>query len=385
MRYNVDLRRQSRESVYWPVDVAPWQPSLRRIQNTLVRNVSRHVASRGYYVGHVGKWHNGKFPAEQFDFGRAYAGTHWIKQKDGSQIHVTQKNEDDALEFLRSRPKDKPFCLTVAFFAAHAEDGHPKQYLPQPQSLSLYEDATIPTPKTATQEHFNKLPSFIANEKNEGRNRWKWRFDTPERYQEYMKNYYRLVSEVDATCGRVIDELKQQGVLDSTLVIFTTDNGYFHAEHGLADKWYPYEESIRVPLIIRDPRLSNDQRGSTRDQLTLNVDLAPTILSCARLAPPVTMQGTDLSPLYLSPSPATWRSDFYYEHATIRNTDFIPASAALVSKEWKYIYWPDFDYEQLFDLKQDRLEENDLARNADYTGQLAALRKRFQEMKSAAN
>ncbi len=181
---------------------------------------------------------------------------------------------------------------------------------------------------------FQQAAFLIANEKNEGRNRWKWRFDTPERYQEYMKNYYRLVSEVDATCGRVIDELKQQGVLDSTLVIFTTDNGYFHAEHGLADKWYPYEESIRVPLIIRDPRLSNDQRGSTRDQMTLNVDLAPTILSCARLAPPVTMQGTDLSPLYLSPSPATWRSDFYYEHATIRNTDFIPASAALVSKEW---------------------------------------------------
>ena len=156
------------------------------------------------------------------------------------------------------RPRDKPFCLTLAFFATHAEDPNPKQYLYQPESETLYKDATIPVPKTATDEHFTRLPPFIANEKNEGRDRWHWRFDTPEKYQEYMKDYYRLATEVDAACGRVLAELKKQGVLDQTLVIFTTDNGYFHGEHGLADKWYPYEESIRVPLIVRDPRLPAD-------------------------------------------------------------------------------------------------------------------------------
>ena len=295
-----------------------------------------------------------------------------------------RKNETDAIEFLQSRPKDKPFCLTVAFFAAHAEDGNPKQYLPQPQSMELYRDAVVPTPKTATEEHFRKLPPFIANDKNEGRNRWKWRFDTPDRYQEYMKNYYRLVSEVDSTCGRVIEELKQQGVYDSTLIVFTTDNGYFHAEHGLADKWYPYEESIRVPLIIRDPRSSGGVPGTVREELTLNVDLAPTLLSCAGLTPPSGMQGTDLSQLYLSSLPTAWRTDFYYEHATIRNVDFIPSSAALVSKEWKYIYWPDFEYEQLFDLHEDPLEENDVARSDAYAKQLAAMRSRFAELKSSA-
>ncbi|HLF92284.1 MAG TPA: sulfatase-like hydrolase/transferase, partial [Planctomycetota bacterium] len=95
----------------------------------------------GYWTGHVGKWHNGKFPAERFDFGRAYAGTHWIKGKDGKPVHVTRQNEADALEFLRGRPKDKPFSLTLAFFATHAEDQNPKQYLPQPESLELYKDA----------------------------------------------------------------------------------------------------------------------------------------------------------------------------------------------------------------------------------------------------
>ena len=338
----------------------------------------------GYHVGHVGKWHNGKFPDEQFDFGRAYSGTHWIKQADGTSVHVTQKNETDTLEFLRERPKDKPFCLTLAFFATHAEDANPKQFLPQPQSLNLYKNTLIPVPKTATEEHFRRLPSFVANEENEARRRWRLRFDTPEHYQQSMKNYYRLASEVDSVCGRVLKELKEQGVLDQTLVIFTTDNGYFHGEHGLADKWYPFEESIRVPLIVRDPRMAAQKRGSSNDDFTLNVDLAPTILAAAGVAAPPTMQGRDFAPLYLAsqkPDWRNWRTEFFYEHATIRNKEFIPASQALVTKEWKYFLWPEFGREQLFHLSLDPMEETDLASDPAHTNQLATLRERFNRMK----
>jgi arylsulfatase len=163
------------------------------------------LRANGYWVGHVGKWHNGAFPKAQYDFGRAYSGVHWIKQKDAEPIHVTKKNEQDALEFLKSRPQDKPFCLTLAFFAPHAEDQSPKQYLPQPESEVLYKTVTVPVPKTATEEHFQRMPPFVANEKNEGRRRWRIRFDTPEKYQEYMKAYYRLVSEVDDVCGRMLE------------------------------------------------------------------------------------------------------------------------------------------------------------------------------------
>lgn len=342
------------------------------------------LRSHGYFVGHVGKWHNGTFPSKNFDFGRSYSGTHWMTQPDGSKIHVTKKNENDALEFLRDRPADKPFCLTLAFFATHAEDANPKQYLPQPESASLYQDVSIPTPKTATDAHFKKLPPFIANEKNEGRNRWHWRFDTPERYQQYMKDYYRLATEVDAACGRVIAELTKQGVLDQTLVIFTTDNGYFHAEHGLADKWYPHEESIRVPLIVRDPRMAPAKRGQTNDDLTLNVDLAPTILAAAGIAPPARMQGRDFAPLYLAAEKPAWRTEFFYEHAIIRNRDFIPASEALVRKDWKYFYWPDYKYEQLFDLRADPGEEHDLAVDPAQAERLNEMRRRFAELKTAA-
>ena len=338
----------------------------------------------GYHVGHIGKWHNGTFPQDKFDFGRAYSGTHWIREADGTKIHVTQKNENDALEFLRTRPTDKPFVLTLAFFATHAEDQNPLQFLPQPASMELYKDTVIPVPKTSSDEDFKRLPPFIANEQNEGRVRYHWRFDTPEKYQTMMKNYYRLATEVDATCGRVLAALRQQGLLENTLVIFTADNGYFHAEHGLADKWYPYEESIRTPLIVRDPRMPAAQRGQTNDDFTLNVDLAPTFLAAAGVAAPARMQGRDLSSLYLASTAAAWRTEFFYEHATIKNIHFIPSSEALVRKDVKYLYWPDFQHEELFDLTADRAETHNLAAAPNQAKTLASLRSRFAELKAAA-
>ncbi len=340
------------------------------------------LRGNGYWVGHIGKWHNGKFPTENFDFGRSYSGRHWMKEPDGSMIHVTQKNERDAMEFLKSRPKDKPFCLTLAFFATHAEDGNPKQYLPQPDSMSLYTDVSVPIPATSGDEFFHKLPPFVATEKNEGRNRWHWRFDTPEKYQEYMKNYYRLATEVDATCGRVLAELDAQGVRGETLVIFTTDNGYFHGDHGLADKWYPHQESIRVPLIVSDPRMPKDKAGTTNDDFTLNVDLAPTILAATGLIAPVTMQGRDFSPLYREDRKQEWRTEFFYEHAIIKNSDFIPASEALVRKDVKFMLWPDFQYEELFDLKSDPGETNNIVAQKKEVAD--EMRKRFAELKAAA-
>lgn len=342
------------------------------------------LRSNGYHVGHIGKWHNDEFPQEKFDFGRAYSGTHWIQEPDGTKIHVTQKNENDALEFLKTRPADKPFCLTLAFFATHAEDKNPLQFLPQPQSMRLYENDTIPVPKNATEESFRRLPPFIANEKNESRHRWTWRFNTPEKYQSMMKNYYRLATEVDSTCGRILSELKKQEILENTLVIFTGDNGYFHGEHGLADKWYPHEESIRVPLIMLDPRMNHAKKGKTDDAYALNVDLAPTILAAAGIKTPPLMQGRDIAPLYLATNRPAWRTEFFYEHAVIKNKTFIPASEALVRKDWKYFFWPDFDTEQLFNLSIDPIEENDLATDPSQQERLAEIRNRFKELKSAA-
>jgi arylsulfatase len=326
------------------------------------------LRSHGYWVGHVGKWHNGKFPAERYDFGRAYSGVHWMKKPDGTPIHVTQK----------------PFCLTLAFFATHAEDNNPKQYLPQPQSMALYENDTIPAPHCATEAHFKALPPFLASEKNEGRVRWHWRFDTPEKYQSMMKNYYRMATEVDTTAGRVLDELRAQGVLENTLVIFTCDNGYFQGDRWLADKWYPYEDSIRVPLIVCDPRMPAAKKGTTNDEFVLNVDLAPTILSFAGFAAPERMQGRDFSPLYLAEKPPAWRTEFFYEHAIITNKERIPSSEAVVRKDVKYVNWPDWNYEELFNLSSDPLEERNLVTDPAQAEKLAELKRTLAAMRENA-
>jgi arylsulfatase len=362
-------RHGARQFVMWDT---PWKLSYPAL-----------LRENGYHTGHIGKWHNRPDPNGKFDFGRFYSGRHWYPDGKGGQVHTTTRNENDALEFLATRPKDKPFYLNVAFFTPHAEDGHRDQFLPQPESMKLYEDVTIPVPPTATQEAWEKLPDFFDG-KNEGRNRWTWRFDTPEKYQRMMKNYFRLITEIDATCGRVLAELEKQGALDDTLVIFTTDNGYFHAEHGLADKWYPHEESIRVPLIIRDPRAAKDKRGTISGDMTLNVDLAPTILTAAGIPVPGVMQGADLAPLYLAPEKPAWRTEFFYEHPTFNRVDFIPASEALVRKDWKYFYWPEHKVEQLFHLEIDPFEQNDLAGDPAHAARLAEMRETFAKLKAAA-
>jgi len=364
----------------------------------------------GYYVGHVGKFGLRRlFNREQFDSIIVDWGWHW-KVLGGKLWHITEKNTHDALHFLTNRDKSKPFFLNVAYFATHAVDGDSRQYMPQNTSMLMYENVDIPIPVTSTQEAWEKMPYFFTD-KNEGRTRWKWRFDTPDKHQSMMKNYYRMASEVDTSVGIILNQLAQEEQLNNTLIIFTTDNGNFHSEHGLADKWYPHQESIRVPLIINDPRMSDEYRGTVNDDFTLNIDLTTTIVSAAGIAPLSTMMGRDMSKLYrkggfdldeessdkqrMFPIPASdgngiyhsgsessWRTEFFYEYPI--HSNHIPASEALVRKDYKYFYWPHYKHEQLFDMKNDPVEMNDLVNSTDPSIQqkLKDMRKRFNELKS---
>lgn len=330
----------------------------------------------GYWSGYVGKYGVGAARNGDFDFLRAYEGVHWMTDASGERIHVTEKNARDALDFLKARPRDRPFALTVGFFAAHAEDAAKEQYLPQEWSAALYHGVTIPPPLHGEAQYLAALPPFLSNEANEGRIRYHWRFDTPESYQSYMTRYYRLITEADAAIGRVIEELKAEGVDDDTLILVIGDNGYFQADRGLADKWYPYEESIRVPLVVRDPRLPASKANLTRTELALNIDVAPTILAAAGLAVPDVIQGADLSALYLR-GRTPWRDEFFYEHPTITNRDRIPSSQAVVRRDWKYVEWPEFGYRQLFDLKADPDERHNLADRSEAARDQSRLRQRL--------
>jgi arylsulfatase len=338
----------------------------------------------GYWTGHVGKYDVGAPRLVDFDFLRAYHGRHWIEGANGERVHVTEQNARDSIDFLRARPNDRPFLLSVGFFAPHAEDSAPQQYLPQDWSAASYVGVTVTPSPLGGAKYLQALPPFLSQESNEGRVRFKWRFDTPARYQEYMIRYYRLITEVDAAVGRLADELKAQGVYENTLIAVVGDNGYFHGDRGLADKWYPYEQALRVPLVIRDPRVPARKRGSTPDQLVLNIDLAPTLVAAVGVPAPDAMQGRDLAPLYTADNAPVWRDEFFYEHPTITSRDRIPASQGVIRRDWKYVHWPEFDYEQLFNLNEDAQEVRNLAREPAHAGQLAKMRQKLEEWRARA-
>lgn len=335
----------------------------------------------GYWTGFIGKYGVGEIRESDYDYSTVYEGKHWLPDGKGDSIHVTAKNEKDAISFLKNRPKEKPFLLSVSFFATHAEDHHPDQYRYQPQSEHYYKNTVIPVPGTATKEALKALPPFISSEENEGRNRWHWRFDTPEKYQRYMKAYYRMLTELDLAVGRIVEELKAQGVYDNTLIIFMGDNGYFQSEHMLADKWYPYEESIRVPLVVHDPRLPKSAWNTPNHEFVLNIDIAPTIMAAVGETIPEAVQGQDFSALYLNKTPQAWRQDFYYEHPVINKISFIPSSEALVTHTDKYIYWPDYQYEEYYDLRKDRSEMHNQINNKKYQKEIELARNRMAELK----
>lgn len=338
----------------------------------------------GYWTGFVGKYGVGKIRESDYDFSSEYEGRHWFPDGKEDSIHVTAKNERDALYFLANRPKGRPFLLSVSFFATHAEDKHPDQYRYQLQSEKYYRNTVIPVPKTANEKSLNALPPFISNEQNEGRNRWHWRFDSPEKYQKYMKAYYRMLTEMDLAIGKIIEELKIQGVYENTLIIFMGDNGYFQSDHLLADKWYPYEEAIRVPLIVHDPRLPISRRNSYNNEFVLNIDIAPSIISAAGAVIPAEIQGADFSALYLSRKTPKWRQEFYYEHPVVNNVTFIPSSEAVVTHHDKYIYWPDYRVEEYFDLKNDPFEEHNRITDQKAKTAIEVLKQRMATLKELA-
>jgi arylsulfatase len=163
----------------------------------------------------------------------------------------------------------------------------------------------------------------------------------------------------------------------------------------MSDKWYAFEESIKVPLIIKDPRMPVARQGTTNGEFTLNIDLAPTVLSAANLKIPEVMQGRDMAPLYMkhksTAAAASWRKDFFYEwtqgdHNAVGHHRYyhIPAVFALIQKEYKYIYWPQTKYEQLYNYAQDPFEEFDIYNATTQTNQqlLVDMKARYAYLKN---
>ncbi len=338
----------------------------------------------GYRTGFVGKF--GVRTQEgatdkMFDTFEPFSAPYLKELEDGSTRHLTDITADRAIDFLRTADRSDPFALTLSFNAPHADDGDERQYIWPEAMDEMYADVAIAAPPLSEPAFFEALPEFLK-EPSLNRVRWYWRFDTPDKAQRMTRGYLRMITGVDAAIGRVLDELESLALASNTVVVLMGDNGYFLGERGYAGKWLPLELSIRVPLIVFDPRIEEELRGALPSLPVLNIDVAPTLLDLAGVEVPAAMQGTSLVPILHGASPAEWRTDFFVEHL-MENAE-IPKHEGVRGERYKYARYFEQEpvYEELYDLLADPMETRNLAADPDYLEILAALRRRTDELKA---
>ncbi len=329
----------------------------------------------GWRTAHVGKWgmSTEARPGDLFDAFIPLRPPYLRTDPDGSVNHLTDITANHATAFLGELAADDAFALTLSFNAPHAEDANPRQYIWAEEEAALYADVEIPVPALASEVAYRALPPFLQTAM--GRERWGWRFDTEEKRAAMTRGYYRMISGVDRNLGRVLQRLEELGRTRDTVVILMGDNGYFLGERGLAGKWLIYEESIRVPLIVVDPRLGPSGQGRVPKELALNIDIGPTVLALAGLEMPRSYQGASVVPL-LSGEATPWRSEFLVEHH-MENAR-LPKHRGLRTKEWAYsvFYEQEPPFELLFDLQADPDQLRNLASEPKCRETLLELRRR---------
>ncbi len=337
----------------------------------------------GYDIGFIGKYgvgNPGDQPKNEYDYWMCtdkHQPHYENFNKNGDLVHYTDIVENNILEYL-DRPKDKPFCLSVSFKAPHAEDNDVRQFIPKKKYVDYYKDVVIPEPETFASKYWDSLPAFFKFKENIARERWKMRFDTPEKYQEMVKNYYRLINGVDDAVGDLRKKLKEKNLDKNTIIIFMGDNGMYLGEHGLAGKWFGHEESIRVPMIIYDPRMKSKKGGRNIYDIALNIDIAPTILAAAGIEKNKNMQGVNL--LNFKELKKNKRDSFFYEH-TFLGSPKLPSVEGVVGVGIKYLNYTEYNYDEMYDLKKDPHEKHNIINDPKYSKQRDLLKKAYVDFK----
>ncbi|MDP8244855.1 MAG: family 78 glycoside hydrolase catalytic domain [Candidatus Hinthialibacter antarcticus] len=337
----------------------------------------------GYHTGFFGKFGvNYNDDANLFDVYESYDRNgrypdqrgYFYKKLDGEVVHLTRYTGEKALDFIDESPADQPFCLSLSFSAPHAHDNADDQYFWQKETNHLYQDMTMPGPNLAGDEYFNELPLMVREGFN--RTRWRWRYDTPEKYQHSVKGYYRMIGGIDLEIAKLRKKLEEKGVDDNTVIIVMGDNGYFLGERQMAGKWLMYDNSIRVPLIIFDPRVDKHQ---DIEAMALNVDIPSTILEYAGAKSPESYQGKSLVPIVAGQKSSLQRDAVLVEH--LWEFENIPPSEGVRTAQWKYFrYVNDKSIEALYNLVDDPQETKNLARDSQYHDTLVALRNQCEEL-----
>ena len=320
----------------------------------------------GYRTGFVGKFGvNVEIPIDSMFSWKRINGFPYWKMVNGKKTYLTDLQGEQAIQFIKESVNGQPFCLSLSTSAPHADDDSKEQYFWTESLDTLYRNVKIPVPSTANPAFYNALPAFLQGTMN--RERWFWRFDTPEKFQSMVKGYYRMITGIDVVIGRIREELDKLGITDNTIIIIMGDNGYYIGDRGYADKWLMHDVSIRVPLLIYDPRKLNTE-GKVLDQMVMNVDVPPTILEYAGVKVPEKYQGNSLIPL-VKGRDVKWRSSIFCEHLMIEAR--IPNSECIRTDDMKFIRYPKHpEYIELYDIKNDLWEEHNLATDPKYQDQI---------------
>jgi arylsulfatase A-like enzyme len=394
---------------------------------------SELLQQAGYQTAMVGKWHMQCEP-KGFDYykilwdqGEYYNPEFRSKETNGKYVkeegYATTLITDHSIDFLEHRDKNKPFCLLVHHKAPH------RNWMPEPQYLNLYEDVEFPTPETFKDNYetrcspaytqdmtINKTMTLVYDlkvselkDKPPYNKEWsvaglQYSFDrmTPEqlkawneaynpkndkfikrglkgdnllrwKYQRYIQDYLRCIKSIDDQVGRVIAYLEKEGLMDNTIIIYTSDQGFYMGEHGWFDKRFMYEESFRTPLLIRYPKAI--KAGTKTDALVQNIDYAPTILSLAGVKKPSEMSGTSLEPLFGGKKPKDWRTSLYYHYYDYPAIHSVRRHDGVRTDRYKFIHFygkgemdndKDINCNELYDLQSDPHELNNLYGKVGY-------------------
>jgi arylsulfatase A-like enzyme len=387
-------------------------------------HVAKLLQAAGYHTAVIGKWHLGTEPTgfDHWDLlpGQGAYFDPPMFSRSGKHVergYATDVITDLTLKHLDARPKDKPFFVMFHHKAPHRPWQPSEKYrkafadkqIPEPATLyddyatrtdaikeceqKVFEDLNrtdlklTPPPGLSPQEQQKWLrvnPTEVEIEVDGKRttltgdalNKWK--------YQRYMRDYLACVQSVDDSVGRVLDYLDQNDLADNTVVIYTSDQGFYLGDHGLYDKRFMYEESLKMPFLVRWP--AKIKPGSTNASLAINTDFAPTFLDLAGLPTPPDMQGRSLLPLLQGKPPADWRTSFYYRYYHDPGDHNTRAHVGVRTPTHKLIHFPKSDQWELYDLTQDPHELQNLypdpaqkALVAQLKSELARLKKELKD------
>lgn len=341
------------------------------------------LQKNGYRTGFCGKYGIRPTQDEYFDAFKAInRNPYFHEQPDGSLRHESELCGDFAEQFIAD--SEGPFCLSVSFNAAHAEDQDRRPaigHYPWPKAVDgLYEDVDIPAPRLSHPKFRDVLPDYFG-ENSMNRERYYWRWDTPEKYRTNMRAYFRMLSGIDNVIGRVRRALESKGAAENTIIVYTADNGYMMGDRGMAGKWNHFEQSLRVPLIVYDPRVEQSKEFRTEERQALNIDLAPTFLEAAGVEAPRSYQGRSLLAHVHEKQAPEWRTDFFCEH--LMENETIPKYEGVRAQRYVYARYFEHDYEFLHDLKEDPDELINYAENPEYLDTLQNMRRRCDELRDS--